>query len=134
MSKEGKIWFVCLHGSAKSLIASKMGEHLAQKTGMSGIRFGHAGTEADAKVPPHVVQGLKDDGIDVSGEKPNAASAALLSDATHVVSFGPDIRTLAPPGAKVEYWKDVPNVADGYESAREAIVRKVESLLDGLGS
>jgi hypothetical protein len=62
------IVFVCLHGSAKSLIAAEHLNRLARLRGAS-IRGESLGLEPDADVPPNVVIGLAADGIDVHGSR-----------------------------------------------------------------
>jgi hypothetical protein len=39
---------------------------------------------------------------------------------------------MAPRGARIEMWKDVPDVSDGYDRARTEIRKRVEGLLDAL--
>ena len=64
MANEGKVLFVCLHGSPKSLIAAEYFNRLAAARGL-GARAVSAGTEPDDVIPPRVVQGLRADGIDL---------------------------------------------------------------------
>jgi len=44
--------------------------------------------------------------------------------------FGCDLGHLVPPGLTVERWDDVPLVSDGFPAARDAIVKRVQQLLD----
>jgi len=128
MASPSKVVFVCLHGSAKSLIAAEWAKRLAQSRGLQA-QFASGGTEPDAEVPPHVVLGLTADGISTPGLKPHPATAAHLAGATLLVTFGPDLSKVAPTGVPIERWDDVPAVADGYETARQAIRQRVEALL-----
>jgi protein-tyrosine-phosphatase len=123
--------FVCLHGSAKSVIASEHFRRLAAKRGLE-VEVRSAGTEPDAELPPRVVQGLLGDGIDVRNLTPQPATRAALADASRVIAFGCDLTSVAPPGAKVERWDDVPAVSDGYERARDVIVGRVRALVEEL--
>src|SRR5881394_2303588 len=107
------ILFVCLHGSAKSLIAAEHLNRLAQARG-TPLRGESVGIEPDAAVPPRVVAGLAEDGIDVRGYTPCQASADRLALAARVVSFGCDVSTMVPVSTPVEQWDDVPMVSDGY--------------------
>jgi len=120
--------FVCLHGSAKSLIAAEHFARLAATRGMP-VRSTSAGTEPDAEIPPRVIEGLLEDGMDVRGRAPRRATAEELARAWHVVSFGCDLSGLVPPGVHVERWDDVPAVSDDFKAAREAIVTRLEDLL-----
>src|SRR5438132_307040 len=64
MTTTPTVLFVCLHGSAKSLIALEHFRRLAQQRGVE-VQADWAGIEPDAEIPPRVVQGLLGDGIDV---------------------------------------------------------------------
>lgn len=131
MASVKKIAFVCLHGSAKSLIAAEYCKRLAAARG-AGLAASSSGPEPDAEIPVHVIEGLRGDGIDVSGQRPQRVSATGLADAAHIVSFGCDLSQLAPVGIEVERWDDCPAVSDGYPVARDFIARRVEQLLQRL--
>jgi protein-tyrosine-phosphatase len=126
-----RIAFVCLHGSAKSLIAA---EYLNRAASLRGFpaEAESMGIEPDASVPAPVISGLAAHGIDVAEYVPRLATADRLADATHIVSFGCDLDYVAPGGTRVEQWADLPMVSDGFEPAREAIVARVERLLAAL--
>jgi arsenate reductase len=130
MTAPHRIAFVCLHGSAKSLIAA---EHLNRLARLRGIQAEaeSMGLEPDAEVPGNVVRGLAADGIDVAAYAPGSATSSRLAAATHVVSFGCDVSAIAPDG-RSEQWNDLPLVSDGFDAARDAIVARVERLLDML--
>ena len=87
------------------------------------------GMEPDAEVPANVVHGLAGDGIDVAAYAPRPATWARLATATHVVSFGCDVSAIAPD-VRAERWNDLPLVSDGFDAARDAIVARVQRLLD----
>jgi protein-tyrosine-phosphatase len=48
-----RVLFVCLHGSAKSLIALEHFRHLAQQRGVD-VQADWAGIEPDAEIPPRL--------------------------------------------------------------------------------
>jgi arsenate reductase len=123
--------FVCLHGSAKSLIAAEHFSYLARARGLP-LSAESVGVEPDAAVPVHVVAGLAADGIDIHGYIPRQASPDAFAAAAHVVSFGCDLGSFVPPETNVDRWDDLPAVSDGYAPARDAIVQRVEALLDRL--
>jgi arsenate reductase len=131
MALSPDVVFVCLHGSAKSLIAAELAQLTAKQRGLA-LRVASMGTEPDPDVPAHVVAGLQADGVDVRGRVPALASAAGMAGAHCVVTFGPDVRAMAPQGARIEEWKDVPNVGDGYDQARTEIRARIENLLGTL--
>ena len=122
------ILFVCLHGSAKSLIAAEHLNKLAQANALQ-IRAESAGLEPDNEVPAPVIAGLAADGIDVRGYKPRRVTPEQLAAATRVVSFGCSLGELLPATSSVARWDDVPMVSDGYARARDAIVDRVQELL-----
>lgn len=125
----GTILFICLHGSAKSLIAAEHLNRLARSRGLV-LRGESAGVEPEADVPPPVITGLGEDGIDVQGYTPRHVTAGRLAAATRIVSFGCDLSRMLPARKLVEQWDDVPMVSDGYAAARDAIVARVVALLD----
>jgi arsenate reductase len=127
--EHGNVLFVCLHGSAKSLIAAEYFNRLAAARG-SKAQATSAGTEPDETIPARVVQGLRDDGIDVEGRRPRRPTAADVEGAAVVVTFGCDLGELASLGRRIERWDDVPAVSESFQRAGDAIVGRVTSLLD----
>jgi arsenate reductase (thioredoxin) len=121
--------FVCLHGSAKSVIASEHFRRLSAQRGLDAA-VACAGTEPDAEIPARVIQGLRADGIDVSGQRPRAIRRTDLERASHVIAFGCDLSAIAPPGLAVERWDEVPAVSEDYGRARDAIATRVRALVD----
>lgn len=128
-SSERTVVFVCLHGSAKSVIASGYMNRFADERGLD-IRAVASGVDPEPNIPPHVKRGLLQDGLDVSGQRPQRVTRKQLAAAWHVVSFGCDLTDLAPSGLAVERWDDVPLVSDGFQAARDAILARVRRLLD----
>lgn len=93
-----KIAFVCLRGSAKSLIAAEYFNRIASER-ILPPRAITSGPEPDSEVPGNVVAGLKSHGIDVGQYRPALTAAEHLSDANLIVSFGCGAgRRLAPYG------------------------------------
>jgi arsenate reductase len=129
MITEGTVLFVCLHASAKSLIAMTYFNDLAERQG-SLLRAVSAGTEPDDAIPPEVVAGLAGDGFDVTGRMPLRLTPALVASAVAIVSFGPDIATVGPASVTVTYWHDMPAVSDDYATARDAIRARVTTLFN----
>ena len=125
------VLFVCLHGSAKSLIALEHLRRLAEQRGINVIADS-AGLEPDAKIPPRVIEGLLNDGIDVRGRQPRGVTAADVAQASHVVTFACDLGAFNSASATRERWDDVPAVSDGYKPARDVIVARVATLLEAL--
>ena len=122
------VLFVCLHGSAKSLIAAEYFGRLTAERGLN-VHATSAGTEPDPDISPNVITGLLQDGIDVRDRRPRRLTTEDLAKASHVVSFGCDLSELAPPGLPVERWDDVPAVSADFATARDAIVARLRRLL-----
>jgi arsenate reductase len=127
MIKEGTVLFVCLHASAKSMIAMEYFNRIAAQRG-SSLRALSAGTEPDDAIPPEVVAGLAGDGFDVCGRAPLRLTPALVAGAAAIVSFGPDIAAVGPASVSVALWHDMPAVSDNYATARDAIRGRVATL------
>jgi arsenate reductase len=125
--------FVCLHGTAKSVIAASYLNRLSAERGLN-IRATAAGIEPEPDVPPHVREGLLQEGLDVRHHRAQTVTPEELAAAWRVVSFGCDLSHVAPPGLAVVRWDDVPLVSDGFPPARDAIVTRVRQLLDGYES
>lgn len=132
MANTPTVLFVCLHGSAKSVIAERHFERLAAERRVEA-RVASAGVEPDASVPPHVVAGLEADGLLPPGHPPRRATPELVAAADVVVSFGCDVAGLGSP-VPVLRWDDVPAVSDGYAAARDAIVTRLPAVIDALAS
>src|SRR5512142_2239653 len=119
MTEQSLVLFVCLHASAKSLIAAEYFNKRAAERGVP-FRAVSAGTEPDKSVPPHVVSGMRGDGYDVSRIEPKHLTRELAAPARVAVSFEPDLSEYVPRGCIVERWS-VPAVSDDYGIARDAI-------------
>ena len=122
------IAFVCLHGSAKSLIAAEYLNGLARDHGIS-LKATTSGPEPDPAVPPNVIAGLLRHGIDARARIPERLSAAALAKADHIVSFGCDLSGIAEPGTPIERWDGCPAVSDDFEIAWAFITGQVDRLL-----
>ena len=122
------VLFVCLHGSAKSLIASEYFNRLAEGRGVP-LRAESAGIEPDSEVPEPVIAGLGAAGIDVREYIPRPVTPEHLAAATLIVTFGCEL-TPEPQSGTAEEWNDLPMVSDGFDAARDAIVPRVDRLLD----
>jgi protein-tyrosine-phosphatase len=121
--------FVCLHGAAKSILAAACFERLAAARGIR-VRALAAGTEPDTEIAPAVLRALLAEGMDLRGERPRRISGEDLAAAAAVVSFGPDLAGLVPPGRAVVHWDDVPALSEDFEAGRRAILARLPELLD----
>jgi len=124
-----RVVFVCLHGAAKSVVGAAHFRRLAAARGLQ-IDAAAAGTEPDERLGPGAVKGLAAEGLTAAPARPRPITLYDLDTATRVVSFGCEV---SPKQGKVEQW-DVPNVSDGYETARDRIVANVERLVAELAA
>lgn len=116
--------FVCLHGAAKSVLAAACFERLAEARGV-WVRALAAGTEPDPEIAPAVLRALLAEGIDLRSERPRSVTPEDLAAAAAIVSFGPDLSRLAPPGRSIVRWDDVPALSEDFEAGRAAILARL---------
>jgi arsenate reductase len=128
-----KVAFVCLHGSAKSLIAAEYFNRIAIEKNLP-FRATTAGPEPDAEVPQNVVAGLKSRGIDVGQYRPTLIAAEQLSDAGLIVSFACDAGRRLAPSKPEERWDECPAVSDDFDIAWTFITGRVEKLMSRLAA
>jgi arsenate reductase len=131
--KSQNIAFVCLHGSAKSLIASEYFNRLAAERGLPH-RATTSGPEPDAEVPGNVVAGCKNRGIDVGRYKPALIAAEQLAGADLIVSFACDAARRLAPSKPEERWDECPAVSEDFDVAWSFITGRVEGLMARLAT
>jgi arsenate reductase len=131
LSNPKNVAFVCLHGSAKSLIAAEYMNRMARTRGLD-VTATTSGPEPDAEVPPNVIQGLLGRGIDARDRVPERVSAQALTQANHIVSFGCDLAGLVKSCQSIERWDDCPAVSDDFDIAWTFITGRVEQLMGRL--
>jgi protein-tyrosine-phosphatase len=121
------VLFVCLHGAAKSIVAAEYLGRLAREAGRE-IDVATAGLEPDDAIPEHLVHCLAGDGFDVTGLAPRRLTDAALADADIVISLGCSLEA-GSASRQLISWDDIPAVSEGYEPARDAIVRRLRTFL-----
>ena len=126
-----KVAFVCLHGSAKSLIAAEYFNRLALEKSLP-IRATTSGPEPDPEVPANVVDGMRSRGIDVKSYKPTLITPDGLKDADLIVSFACDAGRKLAPGKSEERWDECPAVSDDFDVAWNFITGRVDQLVGRL--
>jgi protein-tyrosine-phosphatase len=131
--KTQKVAFVCLHGSAKSLIAAEYFNRLAGEKSLA-LRATTAGPEPDPEVPANVVDGMKTRGIDVHAYRPTLIAAEQLTDADLIVSFACDAGRKLAHGKHEERWDECPAVSDDFDIAWDFITKRVETLVERIAA
>jgi len=126
-----RIVFVCEHGSVKSLIAATYFNQSAKARGLDFAAVAR-GTAPELTVPRIVQDRLKADGTSVSGFVPQLFRSVDLDGASLVVSFDQDIAPIVAGRVPLLHWDNLPGVLADYPRGRDAIVKKVDALLEGL--
>ena len=122
------VLFVCLHGSAKSVLAAEALDRVARARGLD-LAADFAGTEPDADVAPAVLRTLGAEGVDLRGKRPRRVTAQDVAGAWRGITFGCELG-VAAAGAAIERWDDVPAVSADLPLARAAIEARVRALVD----
>jgi arsenate reductase len=128
-----KVAFLCLQGSAKSLIAAENFNRIAIERNLP-LRATTAGPEPDEEVPQNVVVGLKSRGIDVGQYRPTLIAAEQLSDTSRIVSFACDAGRRLAPSKPGESWDECPAVSENFDVAWTFITGRVEKLISRLSA
>ena len=120
------VLFICEHGSAKSVIAAAHYERIARELGVDA-HAASRGTDPDAEFPPQVIAGLRSDGLEPLDDAPVALSGNDVVSGPRIIAFcSPSMLTEGATPSEV--WDDVPPVSEGYNRARDEIVRRIERM------
>lgn len=126
-----RVVFVCEHGTVKSLVALEYFKHLARARGLQ-IDASSRGTNPDSLVPSLVRTGLEADGFDVSPFRPQRFTRADLGPGALVIALDADVESVVRNTTDVLRWDGLPSVMADYVGARNALVVRVERLVDSL--
>ncbi len=130
-----QVLFVCEHGNVKSLMAASYFNQMAQERRLP-FRAVSRGTAPDSTtVPPAIIQGLRDDGFDVSSFHPSAVKASDVSASQRVITIGtalPMDAQVASAQPKIEQWNDVPPASVDYGATRDSLKRHIKKLVEQL--
>lgn len=124
-----EVLFVCEHGAAKSVIAAAYFNKFAAERGLPQRAIAR-GVNLDPVYSPAVVQGLKNDGITIPNGRPELVTDKDLA-AAHVVTLGCKLPRAPSDKSDLRNWDEV-NMAEGYTAARDAIVKRVQQLIQEL--
>jgi protein-tyrosine-phosphatase len=128
MSQNRTIIFVCEHGAAKSVVAASYFNQLAVERNMD-VRAIARGANPDSELSPTAWAGLQRDGLTPPEPVPRKLSPADIDSAGQIVTFC-ELPGAHQGKANVERWDDVPPVSEDYEKARDAILEKINRLID----
>jgi len=126
-----RVVFVCEHGSVKSLIAASYFNRSARERGIAFAAVAR-GIAPEPTVPGVVRAGMNADGLGVSGFVPRLFRSADLDGVSLVVSFDQDLTSEVGTRVPVLHWDNLPGVLVDYRRGRDAIVERVNELLERL--
>jgi len=105
----------------------------AQQRGL-GYTAVARGTTPEASVPATVQQGLRAGGFDVVHYVPQPLKTSDVNEASLVVSFDQDVTKTVAGRVQELKWDNLPAVLANYERGRDAILQRVDKLIDQLAS
>jgi protein-tyrosine-phosphatase len=130
MPQPTTILFVCEHGAAKSVIAATYFNKLASEKNLD-VRAVARGTTPDEELSSKTVAGLQADGLTPTESVPQKLSRADIESTQRVVAFC-ELPDEYRSKVVVEQWDGVPPVSVDYETARDAIVERINRLMNML--
>jgi arsenate reductase (thioredoxin) len=130
MAQDKKVIFVCEHGAAKSVIAASYFNKMAKERNLDYIAECR-GTDPDSVVSKGAKDGLTKDNLFDPNTKPRKLSSIDTANVDRIILFTTlpsDLKT----NIKTENWSNIQNIDADYEKRRNAIVKKINELLDSL--
>jgi arsenate reductase (thioredoxin) len=131
MAQEKKIIFVCEHGAAKSVIAASYFNKMAKERNLK-YTAECRGISPDSVISPGAREGLTKDNMFDPARKPQKLQSSDTANVERVILFTALTPTELGTGIKTENWSAIQNVNADYEKRRDAIVKKINELLDSL--
>lgn len=95
------VLFACVHNAGRSQMAAAWFNKICDRTKARAIS---AGTQPGERVHPEVLQVMSEEGIDLSGAKPQFLSPELAQQATLLVTMGCGDACPYVPGLKKLDW------------------------------
>ena len=123
--------FVCEHGTVKSQVAAALFNRLAVERRLPA-RAVSRGTQPDSVIPQLIRDGLRADGVDVSGVLPKGLSTEDARGARMFVAFDVEVPGEIAGVVPVRRWDGTPSVMQAYPVGRDAIAARVASLVSEL--
>jgi arsenate reductase (thioredoxin) len=131
MAQEKKIIFVCEHGAAKSVIAASYFNAMAKERNLDYVAECR-GTFPDSVVSQGAKDGLTKDKMFDPNTKPKKLLVSDTANVERIILFTTLPPELNSANIKTENWSTIQNVDAEYEKRRNAIVKKINELLDSL--
>ena len=121
------IIFVCEHGAAKSILAAAYFNKLADDAGLE-LRAVARGTNPEDELSPQLVKGLLEDGLSPTERFPRKLTPKDAQSAQYVITFCE--LPIKYAQTVTGHWDDIPPVSESYEKARDAILERIQQLLN----
>ena len=122
------VLFVCVGNAGRSQMAEAFLNHLAA----GKARAISAGTKPASRVDPTVVEVMKEEGIDIGGNRPKALSPEMVDQADVVVTMGCGAEAVCPATwVRTEDWKREDPKGQPVEKVR-AIRDEIKAKVTGL--
>lgn len=87
-----KVLFVCVHNAARSQMAEAYFNHFAQ----GGAVAFSAGTQPEPVISPRTIALMREEGIELEGQKPTLLTPEMLEDADRVITMGCYVEEACP--------------------------------------
>ena len=131
MRRPPGVLFLCVHNAGRSQIGAGWLRHLAGDR----IRVLSAGSSPSETVNPTAVEAMAEVGVDISSNRPQLWTEAMVRDVDVVVSMGCGDECPVYPGTQRLDWQLEDPAGQGMEmvrSVRDEIQTLVEELLEDL--
>ncbi len=131
MRRPPGVLFLCVHNAGRSQIGAGWLRHLAGDR----IRVLSAGSSPSETVNPTAVEAMAEVGVDISSNRPQLWTEAMVRDVDVVVSMGCGDECPVYPGTRRLDWQLEDPAGQGVEmvrSVRDEIQTLVEELLEVL--
>ena len=128
MSQRPTVLFVCVHNAGRSQMAAGYLQHLAGDR----IQVLSAGSEPADQINPIAVEAMREEGIDIAGERPRVLTTEAVQQSDVVVTMGCGDACPFFPGTRYEDWTlDDPagQPIEVVRPIRDEIKRRVEALV-----
>jgi len=122
------VLFVCVHNAGRSQMAAGYLQHLAGDR----IQVLSAGSEPADQINPIAVEAMREEGIDIAGERPRVLTTEAVQQSDVVVTMGCGDACPFFPGTRYEDWTlDDPagQPIEVVRPIRDEIKRRVEALV-----
>ena len=132
MTDRPSVLFVCVHNAGRSQMAAAYLSHLSG----GAVEVRSAGSAPGEAVNPVAVEAMREEGIDISAERPKVLTPDAVQSSDVVVTMGCGDACPVFPGVRYEDWELDDPAGQGIEVVRpirDEIRRRVLGLLDGLG-